>query len=81
MLLKKKILWSFFPWMEVDTMLYLIEKYPLGRSFKFHSDLLFKSNKAMFFPSFYWEIIFYCKKASCYDDWNNFLYSASISVE
>ena len=32
--------------------LYLIGKY-FGRSFKFHSNLLFKSNKLKFFPSFY----------------------------
>ena len=36
--------------------LYLIGKY-FGRSFKFHSNLLFKSNKLKFFPSFYQEII------------------------
>ena len=66
--------------MEVDTTHYLIEKYPLGRSFKCHSDLLFKSNKATLLTSFYREIILYWKKTSCYDDWNTFLYSVSISV-
>ena len=41
--------------------LYLIEK-SFSRSFKFHSNLLFKSNKLKFFPFFYQEIIFYWKK-------------------
>ena len=50
--------------MEVDTTHYLIEKYPLGRSFKCHSDLLFKSNKATLLTSFYREIILYWKKTS-----------------
>ena len=36
--------------------LYLIEK-SFGTSFKFHSNLLFKSNKTKFFPSFYRQII------------------------
>ena len=37
-------------------------KTSFGRSFKFHSNLLFKSNKTKFFPSFYREIILYWKK-------------------
>ena len=41
--------------------LYLIQK-SLGTSFKFHSNLLFKSNKTKFFPSFYREIILNWKK-------------------
>ena len=41
--------------------LYLIEK-SFGTSFKFHSNLLFKSNKTKFFPSFYKEIILNWKK-------------------
>ena len=41
---------SFNEWKLIP--LYLIEK-SFGRSFKFHSDLLFKSNKTKFFPSFY----------------------------
>ena len=79
MLLKRKALWYFFPWMEVDTTL-LNWKVSFGRSFKFHSDLLFKSNETKFFLFFYREIILYWKKTSCYDDWNTFLYSFSISV-
>ena len=42
-------------------LLYLTEK-SFGTSFKFHSNLLFKSNKTKFFPSFYREIIFNWKK-------------------
>ena len=41
--------------------LYLIEK-SFGRSFKFHSDLRFKSSKTKFFPYCYREIILYWKK-------------------
>ena len=41
--------------------LHLIEKY-FGKSFKFHSDLLFKSNKTKLFSSFYCEIILNSKK-------------------
>ena len=41
---------SFHEWKLIP--LYLIEKY-FGSSFKFHSNLLFKSNKTNFFPSFY----------------------------
>ena len=37
-------------------------KTSFGRSLKFHSNLLFKSNKTKFFPSFYREIILYWKK-------------------
>ena len=36
--------------------LYLIEK-SFGRSFRFHSNLLFKSNKTKFFPSVYLSIL------------------------
>ena len=42
-------------------LLYLIEK-SFGTLFKFHSNLLFKSNKTKFFPSFYREIILNWKK-------------------
>ena len=41
---------SFHEWKLIP--LYLIEK-SFGRSFKFHSNLLFKSNKTKLFPSFY----------------------------
>ena len=41
---------SFHEWKLIP--LYLIEKY-FGSSFKFHSNLLFKSSKTNFFPSFY----------------------------
>ena len=47
-------------------LLYLIEK-SFDTSFKFPSNLLFKSNKMKFFPSFYRKII-YTGKTSCYDD-------------
>ena len=47
--------WKFIP-------LYLIEQ-SFGTSFKFHSNLLFKSNKTTFFPSFYSEIILNWKKS------------------
>ena len=50
---------SFHEWKLIP--LYLIEK-SFGRSFKFHSNLLFKSNKTKFFPSFYQEIFLYWKK-------------------
>ena len=46
--------------MEVDP-LYIIGK-SFGTFFKFHSNLLFKSNKTKFFPSFYREIILNWKK-------------------
>ena len=46
--------------MEVDP-LYLIGK-SFGTFFKFHSNLLLKSNKTKFFPSFYREIILNWKK-------------------
>ena len=46
---------SFHEWKLIP--LYLIEK-SFGTSFKFHSDLLFKSNKTKFFPSFYREIMY-----------------------
>ena len=46
--------------MEVDTV-YLIEK-SFGKSFKFHSNLLSKSNKTKFFPSFYQKFFLYWKK-------------------
>ena len=44
--------------------LYLIDK-SFGTSLKFPSNLLFKSNKTRFFPSFYRH--FELEKASCYD--------------
>ena len=50
---------SFHEWKLI--LLYLIEK-SFGTSFKFHSNLLFKSNKTKFFPSFYREIILKWKK-------------------
>ena len=50
---------SFHEWKLIP--LYLTEK-SFGRSFKFHSNLLFKSNQTNFSPSFYWEIILYWKK-------------------
>ena len=50
---------SFHEWKLIP--LYLVEK-SFGRSFKFHSNLLFKSNKTKFFPSFYRKTIFYWKK-------------------
>ena len=50
---------SFHEWKLIP--LYLIEK-SFGTSFKFHSNLLFKSNKTKFFPSFYREIILNWKK-------------------
>ena len=45
---------SFHEWKLIP--LHLIEK-SFGTSFKFYSNLLFKSNKIKFFPSFYREII------------------------
>ena len=45
---------SFHEWTLIP--LYLTEK-SFGTSFKFHSNLLFKSSKTKFFPSFYREII------------------------
>ena len=66
--------------------LYLIEK-SFGSSFKFHWNLLFKSNKTNFFPFFHREIFRngkYCCTCklfcTCYDNWNTFLHSLSISV-
>ena len=50
---------SFHEWKLI--LLYLIEK-SFDRSLKFHSNVLFKSNKTNFFPSFYQEIILYWKK-------------------
>ena len=50
---------SFHEWKLIP--LCVIEK-SFGRSFKFHSYLLFKSNETKFFPSFYREIILYWKK-------------------
>ena len=50
---------SFHEWKLIP--LYVIEK-SFGRSFKFHSNLVFKSNKTKFSPSFYREIFFYWKK-------------------
>ena len=50
---------SFHEWKLIP--LYLIEK-SFGKSFKFHSNLLFKSNKTKFFPSFYRKIFLYWKK-------------------
>ena len=47
--------YSFHEWRLIP--LYLIEK-SFDRSFKFHSNLLFKSNKARFFPCFYREFFF-----------------------
>ena len=44
---------SFHKWKMIP--LYLIEK-SFGTSFKFHPNLLFKSNKIKFFPSFYRQI-------------------------
>ena len=58
---------------------YLTEK-SFATSFKFHSDLFFKSNKTNFLPFFYWEIIFELGKTSCYDGCNTFLHTESISV-
>ena len=68
--------YSFHEWRLIP--LYLIEK-SFGRSFKFHSNLLFKSNKARFFPCFYREF-FLLEKTSYYDESNTFLYSVSVSV-
>ena len=59
--------------------LYLIEK-SFGTAFKFHSNLLFKSNKSKFLPSFYRQIILNWKKTSCYDHWSTFLHFVTISV-
>ena len=50
---------SFHEWKWI--LLNLIENF-FGRSFKFHSNLLFKSNKTKFFQSFYREIILYWEK-------------------
>ena len=50
---------SFHEWKLIP--LYLIEK-SFGTSFKFHSNLLFKSNKTKFFPYFYRQIILIWKK-------------------
>ena len=50
---------SFHEWKLIP--LYLIEK-SFGTSFKFHSNLLFKSSKINFFPSFYRKIILNRKK-------------------
>ena len=50
---------SFHDWKLIP--LYLIKK-SFGTAFKFHSNLLFKSNKIKFFPSFYRKIILNRKK-------------------
>ena len=50
---------SFHEWKLIP--LYLIEK-SFGAAFKFHSNLLFKSNKIKSFPSFYRQIILNWKK-------------------
>ena len=50
---------SFHEWKLIP--LYLIEK-SFGTAFKFHSNLLFKSNKIKSFPSFYRQIILNWKK-------------------
>ena len=50
---------SFHEWKLI--LLYLNEK-SIGRFIKFHSNLLFKSDKTKFFPSFYQWIILYWKK-------------------
>ena len=50
---------SFHEWKLI--LLYINEK-SIGRFIKFHSNLLFKSNKTKFFPSFYQWIILYWKK-------------------
>ena len=50
---------SFHEWKLIP--LYLTEK-SFGRSFKFHSNLLFKSNETKFFSSFCRETILYWKK-------------------
>ena len=50
---------SFHEWKLIP--LYLIEK-SFGTSFKFHSNLLFKSNKIKFFPYFSSEIVLNWKK-------------------
>ena len=47
--------------------LYLIEK-SFDTSFKFQTNLLFKSNKIKLFPSFYRENYFEFEITSCYDD-------------
>ena len=60
-------------------MLYFIEEL-FGPSFKFHLNLLFKSDKDKFSPSFCREITLNRKKISCYDDWNTFLHFVSVSV-
>ena len=69
----------------------LIEKF-FGRSFKFHSNFFFKSSKTdvLFLdrkigfvqtnPIFLSRNYIVLKKTSCYDDWNTFLYTVSISV-
>ena len=41
---------------------------------------IYSSNKTKFFPSFYQEIIFYSKKAPCYEDWNTLMHFVSASV-
>ena len=51
---------SFHEWKLI--LLYLIEK-SFGTSFKFHSNLLFKSNKTKIFLSFYREIFLNWKKS------------------
>ena len=55
---------SFHEWKLIP--LNIIEK-SFGTSFKFRSNLLFKSNKTKFFPSFYRKFILNWKKTSCYD--------------
>ena len=48
----------------------LIEKL-FNSSLKFHLNLVFKSNKAKFFPFFYREIIIIILEKSCYNEWKD----------
>ena len=50
---------SFHDWKLIP--LFLIEK-PFYRSFKFHSNVLFKSSKTKYYRSFYWEMNLSWKK-------------------
>ena len=60
MLLGKKIVWRFFPWMESNTVETL--KKSFGSHFKFHSNLLFNISCINNFPSFYLDIFCNWKK-------------------
>ena len=60
MLLGKKIVWRFFPWMESNTVETL--KKSFGSHFKFHSNLLFNISCINDFPSFYLGIFCNWKK-------------------